>query len=263
MSIFLLILSLSPSQVYGQNQESWELVKDTEVGPHKFIVQITTVRSGLKREWKLWKQDKTSSFIETGFFVSPRIILTSAHNMHSSVWSRVKSITLTPGKNRDAIPYGRKVLNFKTAKDYQKHVKVANGYNFIKDDICDEYAFIILPDENFYNQIFKEEGDKPFRLGVFDKLVTPSTTLHLCGYPAESKDGQAQWYQKGSFSEKKSCSFSYNLQSEKGNSGSPIWVEKDGEYHAVGIHEGTVGIGRAYKIGKELIDLLSILKKQN
>jgi V8-like Glu-specific endopeptidase len=47
--------------------------------------------------------------------------------------------------------------------------------------------------------------------------------------------------------------FNHNFDTQTGNSGSPIWVEKDGRKICVGVH--TFG-GAATKLTKEDIDLI-------
>ncbi|MDF1864387.1 MAG: trypsin-like serine protease [Saprospiraceae bacterium] len=236
-SIVKIIALIFLNPIDGLSQDIYperDSVTNTTISPYNEIVQIVTWRKGLKRIFSGKK-----SFIETGFFIAPNIILTVGHNMKSDILSKIKSIIVTPARNGNVKPYGQITIG---KKEIKKVIRFPKDYKWRTDDECYEFAVLILDDKLKFDYFNLKEWPTPNHY--------MGKEINITGYPAEEnhqknkyhpeyKNGIGQWYQKGVITKVDSCTFEYKeITTEGGNSGSPIWIEEAGELYVIGIHEG-------------------------
>jgi len=155
-------------------------------------------------------------YVGSGFFISPRCVITSGHCIfYKSNWA--ESVIVIPGDNgsNDRRPLGSQKSNvFKSVK----------GWTRIKNRDFD-YGAVILPDNSLYEKVG----------GFFSvTILTSNMDLLNSGYPSDKK--YQQWKCSGQTKELTSHRIFYEIDTVKGNSGSPILVENNGSLKVVGIH---------------------------
>jgi glutamyl endopeptidase len=92
-----------------------------------------------------------------------------------------------------------------------------------------DYGAIILPNDELGNLVGW------FGLEVLDDAALNGLLVNLSGYPGDKPFG-TQWYMDESVMSVQSKRLFYMIDSFGGQSGSPVWRLRNGEYHAVGIH---------------------------
>ena len=180
-------------------------IENTEQIPYRMICKLYKVASNGKR------------YIGSGFFISPRCVITSGHVVHSKGgWA--KSVTVIPGMNGSVAPFGRQTSSlFFSVKGWTEKKKM--GY---------DHGAIILPDETLFNSVrgffgYREESGRPF--------------LNNSGYPGDKSPSTHQWFNAGrATDESTDLMFKYMIDTAGGQSGCPVWVEDGDTPVAVGVH---------------------------
>ena len=159
----------------------------------------------------------------TGWFISPRTVMTAGHCVHSADnggW--VKSIEVGPGMSGELRPFGSA-----TSKAFRSVVGWVEGAKNTHD-----YGCIILPES-------ARLGDKT---GWFGFANLPDTELeellaNNSGYPGDKSFG-TQWYNAGRIVSMETRRIAYMIDTAPGQSGSPTWrySKATGQRHAVGVH---------------------------
>jgi V8-like Glu-specific endopeptidase len=211
--------------------------------PFPSIARITTIR---KKGFRLLS--KQSVFQSTGALVNNRYLFTSAHNIFSTKFSWIESAELRFG-------YQNGISLWDAPKKYSaSSFKIAKHYNW--NIFSKDYAVIDLG-------IDAPNQQTSFRLPKVNELIQlaqESTKLYFAGYPgAEGHNGQIL---KGATTESFSLDqkfLNYDIDTATGNSGGPVWFEKDGEYILAGIH-GSEGKATAL-VSEVLTEVNSWIKK--
>ncbi len=158
-------------------------------------------------------------YVGSGFFISPRCVITSGHCVHvpvgSNVYDWAKSIVVIPGANGRNAPYGSQV---------SARFRSVNGWTQKRNSDYDHGA-IILPDNTLYNRL----------RGYFGyKQLNTSTMLNNTGYPGD-KPG-TQWYNAGRVKNVTNFKLEYMLDTAAGQSGSPVYINQGNSRVVVGVH---------------------------
>ena len=160
-------------------------------------------------------------FTGTGWLISPRTVITAGHNVYdhnSGGWAR--SIEVIPGRNGVNRPFGEAVSrDYRSVEGWVRHGKPDK-----------DYGAIILPEDS-------PLGRTAGFLG-FAALLDPELTelrVNNAGYPADKTVG-TMWFDANSIVAATPGKIFYKIDTNKGQSGSPVWQMKDGEREAVGIH---------------------------
>ncbi|MCB0208140.1 MAG: trypsin-like peptidase domain-containing protein [Anaerolineae bacterium] len=180
---------------FVERYDRWRAgVTNTRIFPHSAICQLRMAFSD-------------GNYIGTGFYIGPDRILTCAHNVKDvSTNSEASSIRITPGKNGTAAPFGSFTVR---RSDWEVHPRYDGTFNF---DLA----------------VIKVTTPPPNGL-YFDTLEDLTQSIRepiiVCGYAAEQGDENKQNLD-GDTIRGVSDSLEliqYNLQTEPGNSGSPVF----------------------------------------
>lgn len=166
-----------------------------------------------------------SQWIGTGWFVSPKVLITAGHCVYikgGSVPARegwVKKIQVMPGRNESVTPFGmQSAVEFWTVKGWGEGGQEAY-----------DYGAIILP------------GAFPTDLGAFGFAVLNDQTLkdriiNVAGYPGDQPQGTL-WYDYREIASLSPDKVYYEADTAGGQSGAPVYlIRPDKQRVAVGVH---------------------------
>ncbi len=159
----------------------------------------------------------------TGWFISPRTIMTAGHCVHSARnggWA--KSIEVIPGMSGNKQPFGSV-----SSSNFQS---VAGWVN--RQEQAEDYACIILPENA---PIGNQTGW--FGFAALGDLALKDLLANNSGYPGDKTFG-TQWYNAGRIVGTEPQRLSYMFDTAPGQSGSPTWrYDKTlKKRHVIGIH---------------------------
>lgn len=168
-------------------------VPDTSFYPHSAIC-------------KLRMTFPDGQYVGTGFYIGPNLILTCAHNVIDHDTSQEASaILIEPGRNGSQRPFSSFTVH---RSDWDYHPSYDGGF---KHDL----AVIRVPNPAPNGWYFELE----------DLAASPSSPIVVCGYAAETGDENQQKLDGDTI---RGVSddlelIQYHLQTEPGNSGSPVF----------------------------------------
>ncbi len=165
-----------------------------------------------------------SSWIGTGWFISPRTLVTAGHCVyikHSGVAGRdgfVKKIQVMPGRDGTTLPFGALTgTEFWTVKGWAD-----DGLeNF-------DYGAIILPAVFPQNLGF-------FGFGVFMDATLLAATANIAGYPGDKPSG-TMWFDKRAIASVKPEKVFYAADTAGGQSGACVYIVRGGARIGVAVH---------------------------
>lgn len=221
--LFLFVISiLSTSQARSQNISTLDTIKDTATDPYRLICYQHIHRKRLLGN---------SDYHSTGFLIARNVLLTAAHNLFSPTGSKVDRITICPGRFKDKTSYDTIIVSGLT--QCKTAVRVNPNFKWKKAS-CD-FAIIIIPEE-ILNKVKNWPNASSFELDP-NIILDKGDRINVAGFPASGGyDGSLMTYQNQDLEDVKEATFHHSFQTETGNSGSPIWVKKDGRLKIVGIH---------------------------
>lgn len=190
-----------------------------------------------------------SQWIGTGWFISPRTLVTAGHCVfikHSGVAGRdgwVKKIQVMPGRKGSHLPFGGlSATEFWTVRGWGD-----DGLELY------DYGAIVLP--------APFSGDLgTFGFGVFDDGELLASTVNVAGYPGDKEQGTL-WYDHRAIGSVKADKVFYSADTAGGQSGACVYVIQEGQRVAVAIHAyGGATANSGTRISSQVFDNLSAWK---
>jgi glutamyl endopeptidase len=165
-----------------------------------------------------------SQWIGTGWFISPRTLVTAGHCVfikNSSVPGRdgwVKKIQVMPGRNGRELPFGGiSATEFWTVQGWG--AKGLENY---------DYGAIILP------SVFPRDLGH-FAFGVFDDNKLLEATVNIAGYPGDKPKGTL-WYDHRKVGSINADKVFYAADTAGGQSGAGVYIIHERQRIAVAVH---------------------------
>ena len=164
-----------------------------------------------------------SQWIGTGWFISPRTLVTAGHCVYinSSISARngwVLSIQVMPGRNGTELPYGSvTATQFWTVRGWAE-----------KGDENYDYAAIIIPTE-----VGETVGTLGF--GIYGDEDLADRVVNIAGYPGDKPPG-TMWYDARTIASTRPARVYYDIDTAGGQSGAAVYHIEDGQRIAVAVH---------------------------
>ncbi|MGY1709843.1 trypsin-like peptidase domain-containing protein [Geodermatophilus sp. SYSU D00758] len=165
-----------------------------------------------------------SQWIGTGWFVSPRTLVTAGHCVfitNSPVAARngwVLSIQVMPGRNGTHLPFGAATATrFWTVRGWAQH----GDENF-------DYGAVVVP-----TPLGDTVGTLGFAVRSDDELL--GGLVNVSGYPGDQPPGTL-WYDSRTVATTAPSKVHYDLDTAGGQSGGPVYVVEGDDRVAVAIH---------------------------
>jgi glutamyl endopeptidase len=162
-----------------------------------------------------------TQWIGTGWFVGPRILMTAGHVVYmADQGGWVSSITVIPGRNGAAEPFGRVTTS---------QVMSVTGWSTDGNSDYD-YGAIVLPADQRLGDTVGWFGWQARSDGDLN-----GQTVNISGYPGDKPSG-TQWFHSNTIKSVTPNKFQYDVDTAGGQSGSPVWMFIGTDRIAVGIH---------------------------
>jgi V8-like Glu-specific endopeptidase len=165
-----------------------------------------------------------SNWIGTGWFISPRVLITAGHCVYikgSGVPNRdgwVTRMRVIPGRNGTVKPHGEVVATkFHSVRGWTEHRNEEYDYGAI---VLDE-------------PLVKPTGWIGF--GRYDDDDLKTVVGNIAGYPGDKPPG-TQWYGARRIDSVTPRKVRYDIDTAGGQSGAAVYRIKDGKRYAVAVH---------------------------
>lgn len=217
-------------------RDNREIVDDTTDKPYRSICLLDIIYRDNDKKLRITHG--------TGFVTSDNVVVTAGHCLYRDDLDRfVEYVEVSPGYSGDYEPYGRETS--RTLYVPQKFI----------DNHSQSYDYGVI---RLNNSIGDECGN--LSLSSFDKYVENDYELHTAGYPKPS-DYDYQMYEcYGDLDSYTSKLIRHDMDTEPGQSGSPILVEyRANKYKVIGVHGGydtDRDINRAARVTSAMKDLI-------
>jgi V8-like Glu-specific endopeptidase len=167
-------------------------------------------------------------YIGTGWFLGPRTIITAGHCVYDAVelggWAR--KIVVMPGRNGAERPFGQ----------------VESSRLFTTD------RWMSDRDPDFDYGAIQLDRDLGATVGTFKAGSMPDAALqhrlvNISGYPGPRGDGAEQYFHANRVKAVTGRRVFYDVDTQGGQSGSPVWTYEDGDPSPIVIGIHAYGIG--------------------
>ena len=186
-----------------------------------------------------------SIWIGTAWFISPRTLITAGHCVcikHSGVPGRdgwVRSISVMPGRNATALPYGAATSTvFKSTAGWTQ-----SGLESY------DYGAIVLP-----TPLGNTVG--VLGIGVYADGDLQTAEVGVSGYPADKPEG-TQWYDAAAIASVDTQKVYYDIDTVGGQSGAPVFRTIGGRSVGVAVHAyGGTTTNSGTRVNSEVLQLM-------
>jgi V8-like Glu-specific endopeptidase len=240
--------SAKPENVIGVDNRV--VVSDTSMTPWRCICHLEV------------EYERGPVGFGTGFLVSEHAVITAAHvlvDRSRDGWANprhARRVRVVPGRNGTLAPYGYFVSEewgvSKVWKDKNANPNTATA---------SDYGFVRVPKDKELD-VWKEEYAR--RLGYFGLKALPTAAMensllfvNNAGYPHEAdKPYGTLWYNAGRVSKVHDAFVEYLVDTEGGQSGSPVYFYDEGEQqrYVIAIHTTGDFVNRGLRITREVFD---------
>lgn len=180
---------------------------------------------------QLYATGRNGTTLGTGFFISPRCIITSGHLVYAE-GSWADEVLVVPGQVGTRMPFGAAAATTFWS---------VRGWTTSPDPDYD-YGAIILPDQALFSRVGAH-----FDFGVDDA----PRILHNSGYPAHAR-GSFQQLNGGPVMRVCERKYYYWTANPNCQSGSPVWVNDGPTPVVIGIHSQGGRPSSAIRCGEEM-----------
>ena len=207
--------NVSTTAIFGEDERYH--AEETEVFPNRFVCYMETY-------WPNGKVDKA-----TGWLCGPSTMMTVAHNIYDPEHGWPKSIKIWPGRNKNSAPYG-------SASVTEIHMPAAyKRLSITKYDVAMLYLNTPI-------------GSKTGYFGIkYRPESYVSSSVMIAGYPL-SKNKEL-WKAGGKILKALPSELHYTIDTENGQSGSPVYLGSGSERYCIGIHSGSQS---KYNVGNRI-----------
>lgn len=194
-------------------------VKNTDQVPYRFICYtVTNFSDGYKR-------------YGTGFMIGPNKMATSAYNLYDpSHGGKASNIAVAPARNGSSSPYGYvHSTSFEYPTNYATQINSGNSDGAQLYDIACVTLSSNLGSQCGYFNIRSIERS--------DTYVGKSITV--AGYPANASNNTPLYKlnkSAGTVTNGNNANIFYTIDTSYGQSGGPVYIEENGNYFVVGVH---------------------------
>ena len=188
----------------------------------------------------------------TAWFISPRTLVTAGHcvfvhDPERPIHGLVRRIRIMPARNgevdEDDSAFGWAEV---TKENLLVHPRWEQG------NVDFDYGAIILPQPMLG---LESLGDK-FKYAHFNAQDLDESTPTLSGYPDDKPEG-TQWFEVNKIKRVEARRVFYTINTERGQSGSPVFFRDDNENLACAIHNwGDASFNSGVRINAEVLDQL-------
>jgi V8-like Glu-specific endopeptidase len=226
----------SPPVQYEQvgKYDTSKAVPDTAIAPYRYICQI--------------EAEASNGWVSkgTGFFVGPKTILTTAHNVWDPFAGKSgekmpnEKITVTPARNgKDIKPFGvfnpvNVILSTPDFKNTDKSTYKDYAVIQINESIGKTTGYFGLD-----GAWAEDKTGSQIQPGRYLPAPVETLTINLSGYPGDMDDQQYMSSDKGYKLIDSERIITYFNDTRKGHSGSPVWINRSpdkGGRVVIGIH---------------------------
>lgn len=198
---------LQKAQIFGKDDRT--AVPDTSIYPWSAVGRVLSFYP-------------TEIHAGTGAMIGNNIVLTAAHVVFDQNLGAPDSIQFIPGLNGSAEPFG--TVNVTDTAIPQQWM--SNG------------------DENFDIAVLTVDSSVGGQTGILPFDVVPASTLtgkilQSAGYPSDLKNGESMYAAPGMFLGIDGNMLRELIDTEPGQSGSPIWLQDGGNITLVAVIVGT------------------------
>ena len=207
---------------FGESVQWFAGVSDTRVFPHCAICQVFDPAQGPEAEHG------------TAFYIGRNLLLTAAH-----VVAGKSSLIIAPGKNGQGVdathePYGRFTVSSANWRAHERYVASSRDFDFaiIKTSTP-------APGGRWFNLLEELRQSRPEGVAVCGYSVRSRQSDVLSRLVSRTIDTRKQHLHGGAVRTVADDTFSYDIQTLPGNSGSPVyWIEASTppRAHLVGVH---------------------------
>lgn len=221
--------------VHGKREEPIER-KIVTGGPFESVIAADDRTRILETDLTPWRMicalrmrgPTGGAAIGTGWFVSPRTIVTAGHCVYSDHFfgGWAETVEVTPGRNDSQAPFGRFTTTRLSTVDRWKE----------KEDPDFDYGCIHL-DEPI------GETTGWFSIGALPARELTEHMINVSGYPGDRGHGREQYFHANRILRVTDRRLFYDVDTFGGQSGAPAWIQPSGsdEPMVVGIHAYGVG----------------------